>query len=116
MPTNDMKFKFGHTERGFPIIWFFDRYDAECTIQKSSLAFEDAIWIGPADADPRILASKTPQGGRGCVPYPIPDDVFLSTRMHLTRQQVAALLPILETFVETGELPNSCTDMESDLQ
>jgi hypothetical protein len=40
----------------------------------------------------------------GWVPYPVPEDVLLSTRMHLTRDEVAELLPILKRFVETGEL------------
>jgi hypothetical protein len=44
------KFKTGKTERGFDIIEFTDFYDKECTIQKSSLATDDAIWFGAAEA------------------------------------------------------------------
>ncbi|MNH47331.1 hypothetical protein D3C79_1105140 [compost metagenome] len=40
----------------------------------------------------------------GWVPYPIPDQVLLTTRMHLSREQVAALLPILQRFATTGEV------------
>lgn len=43
-----------------------------------------------------------PQGENGWMPFPIPDDVLLSTRMHLNREQVAELLPYLTRFVETG--------------
>lgn len=94
----------GYTNRGFPIIEFKDRYGDACEIQKSSLATEDAIWFGIADANPQIMASKTPQGGTGWVPYEIPKDVLLSTRMHLTQDQVKELLPILQHFAETGDL------------
>lgn len=40
----------------------------------------------------------------GWVPYEIPSEVFLHTRMHLNQDQVKALLPILEKFVRTGTI------------
>lgn len=39
------------------------------------------------------------------MPYPIPEAVSLHTRMHLSRDQVRDLLPALQHFVDTGELP-----------
>jgi len=51
-----------------------------------------------ANTNPVILDA------RGWVPYPIPSEVSLHTRMHLNREQVAALLPTLQRFVETGEI------------
>nr|WP_039810927.1 hypothetical protein [Jeotgalibacillus malaysiensis] len=101
-----MEFTKDTTHRGFGIINFKDRYGHECSIQKSSLAFEDAIWFGLDSADPSIMASKTKEGGTGWVPYHIPEDVSLNTRMHLTREQVEEILPILQSFVETGDLPD----------
>ncbi|EES51170.1 hypothetical protein NE172_01985 [Clostridium botulinum] len=50
------------------------------------------------------MASKTETEGTGWVAYPIPEDVLLSTRMHLTRGQVKELIPILQKFVDTGEI------------
>lgn len=50
------------------------------------------------------MASKLDSELTGWLPYPIPKDVHISTRMHLTRDQVASLLPALHRFVETGEL------------
>ncbi|WNC17942.1 hypothetical protein [Brevibacillus brevis] len=100
-----MEFKKGITNRGFNIIEFQDRYGTECSIQKSSLAFENAIWLGVNDANPQIMASKVREGGTGWLPYEIPKDVVLTTRMHLTQDQVKALLPILTVFAETGDLP-----------
>jgi hypothetical protein len=92
------------TERGFAIYNFEDYSGGECSLQKSSLATEDAIWLGLDDADPVIMAKDTPEGGTGWVKYPIPETVLLNTRMHLTRTQVKELLPILKKFVQTGEL------------
>lgn len=98
------------TQRGFSIAQFTDRYGNKCSLQKSSLATEDCIWFGADDANPQIMVSQAekhglePQGENGWMPYPIPEDVLLSTRMHLNREQVAELLPYLQKFVETGEL------------
>jgi len=92
------------TGRGFTLIEFSDRYGVLCSLQKSSLATEDAIWLGCSKPDPKILASETPEGGTGWVPYEIPEGVLCDTRMHLTIEQVAELIPILQKFVETGEL------------
>ncbi|MFC5509300.1 hypothetical protein [Bosea massiliensis] len=72
-----------HTERGFSKAVFKDRYGSECSLQKSSLAGEHAIWFGVDKPFPR------------CDGWP---------RMHLTQEQVGELLPILQRFAETGEL------------
>lgn len=100
-----MDLKKGCTSRGFGLIEFADRYGDKCSIQKSSLATENAIWFGIDDASPQIMASKTQEGGTGWVPFKIPEDVLLTTRMHLTQDHVKELLPILTIFAETGELP-----------
>lgn len=93
-----------NTNRGFKLVEFKDLYDTKCNIQKSSLATEDAIWFGVENANPKIMASDTRQGGTGWVRYHIPKDVMLTTRMHLNREQVKELLPILKKFVDTGEI------------
>lgn len=94
------------TERGFRIGYFADYYGKHCSMQKSSLADKDAIWFGIDNADPKIMASDTPQGGTGWVPYSIPNEVKLSTRMHLTQELVNELLPYLMHFARTGDLPD----------
>lgn len=58
---------------------FTDRYQAECSLQNSSLASEDAIWLG-------IDTPRDPQ----------------SSRMHLTKEMVRELIPRLQEFVDTG--------------
>jgi hypothetical protein len=92
------------TYKKFPALLFKDFYGEQCDIQKSALASEDAIWFGRAYAEPKIPANKIIQGGTGWVKYPVPEDVHINTRMHLTRSQVEELLPILENFVKTGEV------------
>lgn len=105
-----MNLKFEHTNRGFPIVRFEDRYGAECSIQASSLAAEEAIWFGIDDAKPQIMAVHAAAHGvetaetTGWVPYPVPECVLLTTRMHLTRDQVTELMPVLQRFVTSGEV------------
>lgn len=66
------------TERGFDLIEFKDSYNKECSLQESSMAPLDKIWLGT-----------------------------VGNRMHLDQKQVAELLPYLENFVKTGDLINS---------
>ena len=98
------------THRGFALNNFTDLYGAECSLQKSSLAFEDAIWLGVDNVTPKILHGDAKRLGIktdatcGHVDYPLPKEVHLSTRMHLSREKVAELIPILQKFVDTGEI------------
>lgn len=102
------------TERGFSLYEFWDRLGQKCSIQKSSLASQDCIWLGVNEADPQIMCSdairlglRESTGGKednGWCEYKIPKEVFLSTRMELTKKQVRELLPILQNFVDTGEV------------
>lgn len=78
--------KLSKTQRGFAHIAFKDRYGELCSIQKSSLATEDAIWFGQDEP------TRHHTGSMHC-------------RMHLTQDDVKWLLPILRHFAETGELP-----------
>lgn len=80
------------TGRGFPRGEFRDRYDSHCSIQKSSLATEDCIWLGvdrlSADRDGPNAINKG----------------FEGSRMHLSREMARDLIPLLERFARTGEL------------
>jgi hypothetical protein len=108
------KVKVRPTQRGFLKGEFTDLYGAKCSIQKSSLATDDAIWLGIDDADPQIMCSDAIRMGlrtitnteadNGWCKYPLPKEVFLTTRMHLSKKEVKKLLPLLQKFVETGEL------------
>lgn len=76
--------KLHHTERGFARIDFQDANGEQCSIQKSSVATDDLLWLG-------CDTGRHFQGE--CM-----------ARMHLTRERVAELLPLLAHFVDTGEL------------
>lgn len=99
-----MNIKNDTTERGFRITKFADLCGAECSIQKSSLASDYAIWIGITEAKPIIIGKAVRNDLVGWVKYPIPKNVQIPTRMHLNRDQVKALLPILQRFVKTGDI------------
>lgn len=73
-------------DRGFMKGQFVDRYGEKCSIQKSSLASEDCIWLG-CDHEKQT-----------------DDGTPIGARMHLTQKMVADLIPILQRFVETGEI------------
>ena len=81
-----MSIQIEYNQRGFARGEFVDRYGEQCSIQKSSLATEDAIWLG--------CNTGMHVDGQCCA------------RMHLTREMVADLLPLLHHFVETGDLPD----------
>ena len=81
-----MKFEKSYTKRGFELLNFYDRYNELCDIQRSSLASEDAIWLGTHTPNPQII-----QDGVGWVEYPLPKNTLISHRMHLTRKQSISL-------------------------
>jgi hypothetical protein len=73
--------------RGFVGGEFKDRYGSDCSIQESSLATESCIWLG---CDHETIDEAT---GERC-----------GARMHLTQKMAAVLIPLLQHFVDTGEL------------
>jgi hypothetical protein len=89
------------TPRGFKLGKFKDSYDNDCSIQKSSSAMDDYIWIGIDN--PKLTIFKDESMGQ-YLETTLPKTWQVDTRMHLSREQVAELLPILQKFVETGEL------------
>lgn len=110
MTTDEMNIKVGKTARGFALIKFEDFAGSACSLQKSSISTEDCIWIGCDAAEPKIMASEAAAHGVpteetcGWIPFPVPEGVLMNTRMHLTRDQVTALLPYFQRFVDTGEI------------
>lgn len=105
------------TARGFPCVEFKDFYNHKCSIQASSITNDErinkpgttAIWLGVDDADPKVRWDNANALGvrtgatEGWVPYPLSDDVLLTTRMHLDRDQVKALIGHLQQWLKTGE-------------
>ena len=105
------EFELVETNRGFLRSEFTDLYGLKCSLQESSLATEYAIWFGVNDASLQVMASDAIKLGiktketTGWIDYPLPDEVMKSARMHLSQEMVIALLPSLEHFAKTGELP-----------
>ncbi len=83
----NFKIKLEPTSRGFMRGDFIDRYGHAASIQESSLATESALWLGLND---EVRDHK---------------GEYVGSRMHLTQGMVKALLPLLEHFAITGELP-----------
>jgi hypothetical protein len=92
------------TVRGFDYTEFKDMYGECCSLQKSSLATEDAIWLGVNNPQVKILSSKITEGATGWTKLPVPEGVEINGRMHLNQEQVAALIPVLQRFVVTGDI------------
>lgn len=106
------------TSRGFRIDRFEDGNGIECSLQESSAARDEGlVWFGcndiglkrfdPSDATVKGWANVELEND---APYGVLHAV--NSRMHLTQSQVAALLPALTHFVETGYLPASTTEAE----
>ena len=89
------------TNRGFDIASFTDSYGEVCSLQKSSSAFVDNIWLGISK--PTLTVFENESKGKYIVTN-MPENFSVNARMHLTREQVAELLPYLQKFVETGDL------------
>jgi hypothetical protein len=81
------------TNRGFEIISFQDRNGQKCSLQVSSLA------TGINKVVPKVIVP-----GQGVQEVPLPEGAIMFGRMHLTRIQVAELLPHLMRFAREGRL------------
>ncbi len=80
--------KLDHTSRGFELIEFKDHYGEPCSLQASSLAIYEkpgtsAIWLGCEEAKNHHVTGEA-----------------LSPRMHLNREQVAALIAHLQSWLD----------------
>ena len=102
--------KLKKTIRGFKRGEFKDADNTECSIQESS-ACGAYIWLGVNKVDAQFLAKDAKKVGvatdrtLGWIQYPIPPEVSLFSRMHLSQKQVKKLLPLLTHFAEHGVLP-----------
>lgn len=99
-----MELKPTRTERGFGLIEFIDRNGVTCSLQESSIADSDTpgascVWLGCSGPNPKTLVR-----GQGWVDVTMPDAVQCTTRMHLSVEQVEALIVALQRWVDTGTL------------
>ena len=84
------------TNRGFGRAEFTDLYGHKASIQESSLATDDALWLG--------CESGTHVDGQCCA------------RMHLNCDGVRALMPLLHHFIEHGRLPRPPAEVEGKVE
>ena len=99
------KAKMKKSERGFSYHEFTDRNGVKCSIKKSSIATEDAIWLGADSIGLKeFVAYRDPAWQDVELEQTVGHHFVANTSMHLTRKQVAKLLPMLQKFAETGEL------------
>lgn len=98
------------TSRGFTFYKFTESNGNNCSIQKSSAAEMDLIWLG---CDELNIQGFTPWGqpeSWASITEEQINEKFgtkhisANNRMHLSRETVAELLPILQKFVNTGEI------------
>lgn len=100
------------TQRGFIKLLFKDSYDNLCSLQESSNAEDDFIWLGIENAEPLIMEQDAVKLGLiskdkptvGWVDYPIPEEVLLHTRMHLSKKQATILGLKLFHFGTSGDI------------
>jgi hypothetical protein len=105
------KLECSYTERGFALYEFKDTSGATCSIQKSSVIDEERIWLGADELGLKAFYGMKPGQTQGewvdvdvSNLLPGADGIVDNCRMHLNQEQVAQLLPILQRFVETGEI------------
>lgn len=117
------------TNRGFDLIKFEDAYGNECSLQQSSAVgdSDDAIdnpgssfiWLGIDDSKPSVMKSQARAMGlelppgevSGWMPYQIPKEVLIHTRMHLNRQQVEELVCQLNQWLQTGKFTEAAATL-----
>lgn len=92
------------TSRGFYYYNFKDTRGNKCSLQESSNAMKECIWIG---ADEIGLSKFDPNEGWSDVileqnPYGIHH--VANNRVELDQETVAKLIPLLQKFVDTGQL------------
>lgn len=99
------------TQRGFIKLLFKDSYDNLCSLQESSNAEDDFIWLGIENAEPLIMESDAVKLGLiskdspvGWIKYSIPEEVLLHTRMHLSKEQATILGLKLLHFGTSGDI------------
>lgn len=104
------------TCRGFELKYFKDVYNTDCSIQESSLADDDCIWLGVHTAKVKVMWSNKdkfneahlekidPEQGYNCGWYDVvfPEEFLVESRMHLNKKQAKWLIKELQYFIKNG--------------
>lgn len=89
--------------RGFKVIEFKDIYENELSIQESPND-KNSLLLNINDNNPSIMKSDPIDNTEEWIDYSIPEDTYVNIRIHLSKEQIKELIPILQRFVDTGEL------------
>lgn len=100
------------TSRNFDYGKFEDINRNQCSLQASSLATDDAIWLGIDD--PELVVFENDSRG-AYIKTVMPRNFSVNARMHLNRDQVALILPRLISFAENGTLHPDLSNKEDQL-
>lgn len=104
-PEEDFFIKNEKTQRGFSYLEFKEKGGELCSLQKSSSAFEDSIWLGANKLGVKEFKAGTGWIDRTDIDVHTPEHHFVGNNsMHLTREMVEKLIPVLQHFVETGDI------------
>lgn len=93
------------TSRGFGRGEFYDRYGVRCSIQSSSIATEDCIWLGADES----IGDAERRRGRTVI-----EGATHNQRMHLTREMARELADHLLRFYYTGSVAPEAPDEEGE--
>lgn len=107
------------TARGFEVKHFKDTYGMDCSIQESSSAEEEKIWLGVHSAPVRVMWKDVPKflesvkgikkdfpetNEWGWCTVNLPDEALVESRMHLNKEQAKWLVKELKYFIKYGYL------------
>lgn len=84
------------TTRGFKLCTLTDNYGNEFTLQKSSIATDDMLWVGIPHPDVAV--------GPPWRKFDLPENAIIHSRAHITREQARGIAMALLVFAETGDL------------
>lgn len=109
--STDRKMEYGSTSRGFGYFLGVDLYGYPYSLQASSLASKEAIWVGGEHATcPDWPRCKRPEGCRftdlhvDASEYPWLDGaIHISARAHLDREQARELGEKLLSWADGGD-------------
>lgn len=102
---DDFFIKNEQTQRGYGYLEFKERNGAVCSIQKSSSATDDCIWLGAKKFGIQEFKAGSGWIDRTDLDEYKEDHHFVgNNRMHLTIDMVEKILPVLQHFVATGEV------------
>jgi hypothetical protein len=91
-----------YTQRGFGRYDFVDDYGAECSLQLSSSGIR--VWLGCNDIGLRAGYPWREVSEEELKTALKVEELVSNNRMHLSVEQVKVLLPMLQKFVETGDI------------